>query len=213
MSCVREIGLTQLGSLIRYFQRLRINRVTLAGKIHKTLLFQRGFFGDTSRIAFACRPSSTTLSRGEKRGPTMICCRRSSQAFTRRGIDIVPATELVPELLMNIECLGSGRLSRAQQQDVEFGWRVAKEMGRLDIGQTVAVKGQAVLAVEAVEGTDQCIRRAGQLCPSGGFTVVKVAKPQQDMRFDVPTVGYRNPADDVASRGPRPGPGSREDHS
>ena len=62
-------------------------------------------------------------------------------------------------------------------------------MGRLDIGQSVAVKGRAVLAVEAVEGTDDCIRRAGQLCPAGGFTVVKVSKPQQDMRFDVPTIG------------------------
>jgi DUF1009 family protein len=62
-------------------------------------------------------------------------------------------------------------------------------MGRLDIGQSVAVKGRAVIAVEAVEGTDACIRRAGELCPQGGFTVVKVAKPQQDMRFDVPTIG------------------------
>ncbi len=66
---------------------------------------------------------------------------------------------------------------------------MAKEMGRLDIGQSVAVKDQAVLAVEAVEGTDECIRRAGTLCRAGGFTVVKVAKPQQDMRFDVPTIG------------------------
>ena len=62
-------------------------------------------------------------------------------------------------------------------------------MGALDVGQSVAVKTQAVLAVEAVEGTDECIRRAGQLCPAGGFTVVKVAKPQQDMRFDVPNIG------------------------
>jgi hypothetical protein len=66
---------------------------------------------------------------------------------------------------------------------------LAKELGRVDVGQSVAVKGLAVLAVEAVEGTDECIRRAGHLCPSGGFTVVKVAKPQQDMRFDVPTIG------------------------
>ena len=66
---------------------------------------------------------------------------------------------------------------------------MAKEMGRLDVGQSVAVKDQAMLAVEAVEGTDECIRRAGGLCPAGGFTLVKVAKPQQDMRFDVPTVG------------------------
>jgi DUF1009 family protein len=59
----------------------------------------------------------------------------------------------------------------------------------VDVGQTVVVKGLAAIAVEAVEGTDACIRRAGELCPQGGFTVVKVAKPQQDMRFDVPTIG------------------------
>ena len=64
-------------------------------------------------------------------------------------------------------------------------------MGGLDVGQTVCVKDQAVLAVEAIEGTDLCIRRAGELCRQGGFTVVKVAKPQQDMRFDVPTVGLK----------------------
>ena len=74
-------------------------------------------------------------------------------------------------------------------RDVEFGWQMAKRLGAIDVGQTVCVKDQAVLAVEAIEGTDACIRRAGDLCRQGGFTVVKVAKPQQDMRFDVPTVG------------------------
>jgi hypothetical protein len=64
-------------------------------------------------------------------------------------------------------------------------------MGRLDVGQSVMVKETAVLAVEAIEGTDQCIRRAGELCRKGGFTVVKVAKPQQDRRFDVPTIGQQ----------------------
>jgi len=77
----------------------------------------------------------------------------------------------------------------SQWKDIEFGWTLAKEMGRLDIGQSVAVKDRAVMAVEAIEGTDLCIRRAGELCKTGGFTVVKVAKPQQDMRFDVPTIG------------------------
>ena len=74
-------------------------------------------------------------------------------------------------------------------KDIEFGWTMAREMGRLDVGQSVVVKNQAVLAIEAIEGTDACIDRAGQLCKSGGFTVVNTAKPQQDMRFDVPTVG------------------------
>ncbi len=72
---------------------------------------------------------------------------------------------------------------------MDFGWELAREMGRLDVGQSVAVKEKAALAVEAIEGTDQAILRAGRLCPRGGFVVVKVAKPQQDMRFDVPTVG------------------------
>ena len=78
--------------------------------------------------------------------------------------------------------------NNSQLKDIRFGWQMAKAMGALDIGQTVVVKNQAVLAVEAIEGTDQCIARAGNLC-SGGFTVVKVSKPNQDMRFDVPTIG------------------------
>ena len=74
-------------------------------------------------------------------------------------------------------------------KDIEFGWGLAHEMGRLDIGQSVVVKGRVPIAVEALEGTDACIRRAGDLCPQGGQTIVKVAKPNQDMRFDVPTIG------------------------
>jgi DUF1009 family protein len=85
--------------------------------------------------------------------------------------------------------LGRVRPTSSQWTDIEYGWQIAKEMGRMDIGQSVVVKGRAVLAVEAVEGTDQCICRAGALCPVGGFVVVKVAKPNQDMRFDVPTIG------------------------
>ncbi|MFO0908268.1 MAG: LpxI family protein [Isosphaeraceae bacterium] len=77
----------------------------------------------------------------------------------------------------------------AERKDIEFGWHLAKEMGRLDVGQSVAVKEQSAVAIEAIEGTDRCIERAGQLCRAGGWTLVKVAKPEQDMRFDVPTVG------------------------
>jgi DUF1009 family protein len=76
-----------------------------------------------------------------------------------------------------------------EEADIAFGWELAREMGRLDVGQSVAVKEKAVLAVEAIEGTDRAILRAGELCRAGGFVVVKVAKPAQDMRFDVPTVG------------------------
>ena len=77
-----------------------------------------------------------------------------------------------------------------ERKDIDFGFRVAKELGRLDIGQTVVVKNRAVMALEAIEGTDACIERGGKLA-CGGAVVTKVAKPQQDNRFDVPTVGYR----------------------
>jgi hypothetical protein len=109
--------------------------------------------------------------------------------FALGWIELIPATDFAPELLVKQGQLTRRGPSVAELKDIVFGWKIAKEIGRLDIGQSVAVKHQAVLAVEAVEGTDQCIRRAGSLCPAGGFTVVKVAKPQQDMRFDVPTIG------------------------
>ena len=102
---------------------------------------------------------------------------------------ICPATDFAPELLAAEGLLAGRPLSAAEEQDVIFGWRLAKELGRLDIGQTVVVKNRAPMALEAIEGTDECIRRAGRLCPAGGMVVVKVAKPQQDLRFDMPTIG------------------------
>jgi DUF1009 family protein len=104
-------------------------------------------------------------------------------------VTICPATDFAPELLAEEGLLAGRPLSSKQLADVAFGWRLAKELGRLDIGQTVVVKNRAPLALEAIEGTDECIRRAGRLCPTGGMTVVKVAKPQQDFRFDMPTIG------------------------
>ena len=92
--------------------------------------------------------------------------------------------------------------SARQWKDIRFGWKLAKEMGRLDVGQSVAVKDQAALAIEAVEGTDECIRRAGRLVPPGDFSLVKVAKPQQDMRYDVPTIGMRT-VENIAACGGR----------
>jgi DUF1009 family protein len=109
--------------------------------------------------------------------------------FARDGILFGSVLELCPELLVQPGLLTRRPTSAREQADIAFGWQLAKDMGRLDVGQSVAVKERATLAVEAIEGTDRSITRAGELCPAGGFVVVKVAKPQQDMRFDVPTVG------------------------
>ena len=114
-----------------------------------------------------------------------------ADAFAAEGIEFHPATDFAPELLVKQGQIAGRPPTAAQQKDIEFGWEIAKQMGGLDIGQSVCIKDRAVIAVEAIEGTDACILRAGELCKKGGFTVVKVAKPQQDMRFDVPTVGVR----------------------
>jgi DUF1009 family protein len=185
----RPVGLARLGAAVRYFRRHGVTRATMAGKIHKVLLFQKFYwikhFPDWE-FARAFYPHFITLTR-DRKDDTMLGT--IVDAFAQRGIGIAPATDFVPELLVKYGQLSGRHLSHSQQKDIQFGWRLALEMGRLDVGQSVAVKGRAVLAVEAVEGTDECIRRAGRLCPAGGFTVVKVAKPQQDMRFDVPTIG------------------------
>jgi len=186
-----EVGLARLGAAIRYFRRHGVTRATMAGKIHKVLLFER--FAWLKHLpdwksfrAFFRHFITKTEDRKDDTLLSVIVA-----AYAKDGIHFAPATDFVPELLVKFGRLAGRRLSGDQRKDIQFGWTLAKEMGRLDVGQSVAVKGRAVLAVEAVEGTDQCIARAGQLCPSGGFTVVKVAKPQQDMRFDVPTVGLQ----------------------
>ncbi len=125
--------------------------------------------------------------RADKRDDTILLSVIAE--FERDGMTFASALDYCPELLVKHGILTRRAPSAAERQDIEFGWTLAKEMGRLDVGQSVAVKERAALAVEAIEGTDRCIERAGQFCKAGGWTLVKVAKPQQDMRFDVPTVG------------------------
>lgn len=185
----RQIGVAKLGAAVRFYQQHHVAHATMAGKIHKTLLFKKFYIlKHLPDLLFlkTFYPHFITLSR-DRKDDTMLST--IVNAFADHGIHFAPATDFAPELLVKHGLIAGRPLSRSQKKDVEFGWHLASEMGRLDVGQTVCVKGRAVLAVEAVEGTDECIQRAGKLCPAGKFTVVKVAKPQQDMRFDVPTVG------------------------
>jgi UDP-2,3-diacylglucosamine hydrolase len=185
----QEMGLAKLGGAIRFFRSHDVHHATMAGKIHKVLMFRRlawlKHFPDW-RFLRTFYPHWITKTQ-DRKDDTLLGA--LVDAYAQCGIEFAPATNFAPELLVEMGTLAGPRLTSSQRKDIEFGWRLAKELGRLDCGQTVAVKGQAVLALEAVEGTDECIRRAGSLCPTGGFTVVKVAKPQQDMRFDVPTIG------------------------
>jgi DUF1009 family protein len=195
------VGLARLGGALRFFHRHRVTEATMAGKIHKVLLYQpwtwlRHTPDWTAIKTFA--PHFISNSR-DRKDDTLLGT--IVELFARNGIRFVPATDFAPQLLVPPGHIAGPRLTPAQQTDVDFGWDVAKQMGALDIGQSVCVKGQTILAVEAIEGTDLCITRAGELCRQGGFSVVKVAKPQQDMRFDVPTVGLGTLRNMVAAGG------------
>ncbi len=185
------IGWGKLGGAIKFFHRCHVTQATMAGKFHKALLYQPGLWRrhlpDWKFIKTFYRHLITR--QRDNKDDTLLGV--LTDAFAAEGITFHPATDFAPELLVKAGQIAGRAPTLAQQADIDFGWDVAKQMGRLDIGQSVCVKERAIVAVEAIEGTDACILRAGDLCKKGGFTVVKVAKPQQDMRFDVPTVGVR----------------------
>jgi DUF1009 family protein len=180
-------GVARVGGMIRRFRRDGVRRLVMAGKVHKADVLYRPW-----RL-FSLLPDWRTIRgfyfrrRSDNRDDTLLLA--LIREFARDGLTFGSALELCPELLVKPGVLTRRRPSAAEEVDIAFGWKLAREMGRLDVGQSVAIKERCVLAVEAVEGTDQAILRAGELCRAGGFTVVKVAKPHQDMRFDVPTIG------------------------
>jgi DUF1009 family protein len=179
-------GLAKIGHTIRCFRKEGVRQVVMAGKIHKVNLFVPWrvlrLWPDWRTIRFWWR-----RSRRDNRDDTLLLS--LIDEFASSDIHFTSALDICPELLVRSGLLTRHGPSPREEHDIAFGWELAKEMGRLDVGQSVAVKEKAVLAVEAIEGTDQAITRAGALCRAGNFVVVKVAKPRQDMRFDVPTIG------------------------
>ena len=181
-------GVARLGRAIRCFKREGVRQIVMAGKINKVSVMHRPW-----RL-FSLLPDWRTfktflLRPRDNRDDALLLAVIAE--FARDGLTFDSALTLCPELLVQAGLLTRRAPSARELGDIEFGWEMAKEMGRLDVGQSVSVKERSVLAVEAIEGTDKAIARAGELCPSGGFVVVKVAKPQQDMRFDVPTIGIQ----------------------
>lgn len=185
------VGMGSIGGIIRRLRQHGVRRAVMAGKIHKVLFYRPGWWLRHHPDWTAARTFYRHFVTGTKDRKDDSLLLAIVNVFAEAGIAFDPATDFAPQLLVPSGQVAGRPLSVKQLRDVDFGWDLAKQMGGLDVGQTVCVKDQAVLAVEAIEGTDLCIRRAGELCRQGGFTVVKVAKPQQDMRFDVPTVGLK----------------------
>jgi len=174
------VRLGQLGRVIQFFKGEGVKEVVMVGKVTKTNLFRGDIQPDLEMIK--------ALSKTKNHSDDALLGAIASH-LNENGIKLLDSTAFLSEdALPKAGILTRRKPVKKEEEDIEFGWRLAKDMGRLDVGQTVVVKNKAVLAVEAVEGTDEAILRGGKL-GSGDVVVVKVAKPNQDMRFDVPTVG------------------------
>ncbi len=178
-------GVVRLGRWIRVFKRTGVHEAIMAGSVKKSEMY-----GRFRMIRYLPDWTSIRLwffEVADRRNDTIL--RATADHMQREGITLTNSVQYCSDHMPGPGVLTQRQPTPAQQKDIDFGWPLAREMGRLDIGQSIAVKEQEVIAVEAIEGTDRMIERAGQLCRHGGWTLIKVAKPDQDLRFDVPTIG------------------------
>jgi UDP-2,3-diacylglucosamine hydrolase len=175
---VHWVSIGQLGAFLKILEDNRITQAVMAGQVKHIKIFG-GFVPDMTAMSLM----------GKLKGfNTDALIGAVADLMRERGVDLINSAKFLEPLLAGEGQLGERELSDAERKDLEFGYRMADAIAGLDIGQTIAVKHQAVVAVEAMEGTDECISRAGHLA-GAGVSIIKVAKPNQDMRFDVPIVG------------------------
>lgn len=172
----KEIGLGNLQEIIDYFVAAEVSEVVFAGKVGKQSIFAGGFDALATQLL---------ASLPQKNDDAILLA--VVKEFERNGITVAEQTDYLRNILIP-EGAVLGELTETESKDVALGFKVAKFSGGLDIGQSVVVKSGVVLAVEAIEGTDKAIIRGGEL-GGAGSVVVKVSKPSQDKRFDVPTIG------------------------
>ena len=172
------VSLGQLGTCIRLLKEAGVTRAVMAGQVKHTKLFA-DIVPDLTLVG--------VLTRLKKRNTDALIS-GIADVLRDRGIELVDSTTFLAPLLAPGGVLTRRAPTEAEQADLEFGYRVADRVAGMDVGQTIAVKSAAVVAVEAMEGTDAVVARAGQLA-GAGVRIIKVAKPNQDMRFDVPVVG------------------------
>ena len=178
VSQLEWLYLGQLKKLITFFHKNGVEQAVMLGAITKTRMFT-DVRPDIKAIALIAAMRHTHDD---------ALLRAFASALEKEGIRIQPSTILLPELLAPPGIWTKKVPNKAQWEDIRLGWKIAKEIGRLDIGQCVVVGGGSVLAVEAMEGTDAAITRGGSLS-KGTAVVTKVCKPNQDTRFDVPAIG------------------------
>jgi UDP-2,3-diacylglucosamine hydrolase len=184
------VGIGQLGKMIRFFKGEGVEKAIMAGQVKHVQIF--------SRAVPDARMLKMLLKLPRRNTNSLIGAIAAELAG--EGIDLIDSTCFLQDFLPALGILTQRKPNASERADVEYGLEIAREMARLDLGQTIVVRGKACVAIEAMEGTDATVRRAGELLrgketrrkiklTSGPLTVLKLSKPDQDMRFDVPVVG------------------------
>lgn len=173
------LGLGELSRLIKVFKQEGVSRAVMAGQVRHNQIF--------SSIRPDWKLLQVLMSLREKNTDALIGA--VAKVLSSEGIELENSTLFLQPLLAGAGVLTRRAPNEEEQRNIEYGLKIARELGRLDLGQSVVIAGQACVALEAMEGTDAVIRRAGLLAAGQPLTVVKVAKAKQDMRFDVPVVG------------------------
>jgi UDP-2,3-diacylglucosamine hydrolase len=183
------VGIGQLGRMIRFFKAERVEKAIMAGQVKHVQIFS-GAVPDARMLKM--------LLKLQRRNTTSLIGAVAAE-LASEGIDLIDSTFFLQDHLPVAGNLTQRKPNAAERADLEYGLEIAREMSRLDLGQTIVVRGKACVAIEAMEGTDETIRRAGELLranqrqrlrlTTGALTVLKLSKPDQDMRFDVPVVG------------------------
>jgi UDP-2,3-diacylglucosamine hydrolase len=186
---VQWLGLGELGKLIRFFRNSGVCKAIMAGQVKHVQIFGSSFPDLTMiRMLASLKHKNTDSLIGGV-----------AKVLEENGISLIDSTVLLKPYLVSQGTLTRRGLSSSEKSDVDYGRPIAQQIAALDIGQTIVVRDRAVVAVEAMEGTDAVIRRAGELANRKDLTVIKVSKPKQDMRFDIPVVGLSTLENMIAS--------------
>ncbi|CAN5506984.1 UDP-2,3-diacylglucosamine diphosphatase LpxI [soil metagenome] len=175
---VKWVSIGQLGGMISFFKDQGVSRAIMAGQVKHVQIFS-GIVPDLRMVK---------MLWGLPRKNTDALIGGVAAEMAKDGIELIDSTYFIKDHLAAKGILTKRKPSDIELENIKYGLNIADEIARLDLGQTIVVRGKACVAIEAMEGTDATIRRAGELA-NGKLTVVKVAKPDQDMRFDVPVVG------------------------
>lgn len=182
-----EVAIARPGSWIRKLRRHGVTSTIMVGRVLKCRIFTPWRILRYLPDWRALKIWYWTLRKENKQNDTLL--RALAEELAGGGIILENSTMYCKEHLAGKGLMTKNEPPSSVKEDIEFGWQIVKKLGELDIGQAIAVKEKEVIAVEAIEGTASMIERAGQLCKSGGWTLIKATKPKQDMRFDVPCVG------------------------